>query len=299
MVFSATREIGAEAQVAAAMADAGARDLDAYALALDEPAVLDALVDALVIGETFFFRDAAQLELIQARVVPDVAACHPDRALRAWSAGCATGEEAYSVAIALAEASPPSGFTVLATDVSRSSLARAAAGRYREWSLRGAGAARARPYLSRDGDRWCVAPALRARVDFAYLNLAGEAFPAAATGTADLDLVLCRNVLIYFDPAAVERTARKLFAALAPGGFGSCSARRIRCWARWACSRRSRPAPASCGAGRSMRPARWRRPRPRHRWRRLRRQLRRPRSCSPPWRRPRLRRLQPRSPRPP
>ena len=179
---------------------------------------VDDLVNEIVIGETYFFRDAGQFDLLRREILPDLRR-QAGRGLAIWSAGCASGEEAYSLAMVASESAPEGAHDVVyGSDVSTRALAAARAGVYGAWSMRGVPAdVMARIAVQRDKsyvvrDRW------RERVEFAYGNLAGEAPPAfAASGT--MDLVLCRNVLIYFDEAAVRRAAALLYGALREGGY--------------------------------------------------------------------------------
>jgi chemotaxis protein methyltransferase CheR len=215
------RRFGTEAAVRRAMGRAGVDDPDRYrSLVEADEGALDDLIGELTVGETYFFREPDQFDLLRRRVLPELLSLRdPDAPLRIWSAGCATGEEAYSVAILLAEMGLAGRARVLATDLSRPSLAKAREGVYGAWSLRGDGAALARPYLHRRGARYVVDPAIRRLVTFEFLNLAADAYPSFATGTWGMDVILCRNVLIYFDPATIRTTARRLCEALAPGGW--------------------------------------------------------------------------------
>jgi chemotaxis protein methyltransferase CheR len=210
-----------EAAARRSMRAAGIASAAEYALRLGEGRLsLADLVGAFTVGETFFFRDKAQFDLIRSRVVREVRARRPPgHLLRAWSAGCASGEEAWSIALALEREAPDGCWHVLGTDISRPSLAKARTGRYGEWSLRGPGRREALRGLVVRGGRWDVAPRLRPRVRFEYLNLAEDAYPSFLTATVGLDLILCRNVLIYFERDVVEAVARRLHACLAPGGW--------------------------------------------------------------------------------
>ncbi|WP_308198016.1 protein-glutamate O-methyltransferase CheR [Anaeromyxobacter oryzisoli] len=179
------------------------------------------LVGAFTVGETYFFRDAPQLDLLCARVLPELLARRPpNHVLRAWSAGCASGEEPYTLAILFDRAGLGDRWQVLGTDISRPALARARAGAYGPWSLRGAARDRAESALERDADDRFVVPArLRARVRIEYLNLAEDVYPSVLSGTSGLDLIFCRNVFIYFERDVVAAVARRLHACLAEGGW--------------------------------------------------------------------------------
>ncbi|MDA8069338.1 MAG: hypothetical protein M0T77_12130 [Actinomycetota bacterium] len=183
----------------------------------------DALLSALNLGETYFFRDPRQLEIIERRILPELIERRiAHRRLRLWSAGCATGEEAYTLAIIvrrLLGARSPWDVSILATDINERSLAQARLGVYRSWSLRGRPLADLAPYLIREGSSFRVAPPIQAMVRFAALNLTQPVYPSLTNGTDALDLILCRNVVMYFSAEARRSTLERLASALAPGGF--------------------------------------------------------------------------------
>ena len=186
----------------------------------DDP-VRRAFVEALTVSETHLFRVRGQFDVLAERVLPSlVVARRRTRRLRLWSAGCSTGEEAWTLAILLERLLPPGwDATVLATDVAERALAHARRGVYGARSFRQTpDSVRAR-WFTRAGDRWAVDPALRRRVRFAPLNLATDDYPSFENGTAGLDVVLCRNVLVYFTPEARARAAARLARCLAPGGW--------------------------------------------------------------------------------
>ena len=135
------------------------------------------------------------------------------------AAGCASGEEAYSLAILLLEEGLAGQCRLLATDLSRATLVKARRGIYGAWSLRGEGALAARPYLHGHGNHYVVDEVVRRLVTFDQLNMALDFDPACATGVRGMDLILCRNVLIYFDHKTVRTVARRLYESLAEGGW--------------------------------------------------------------------------------
>ncbi|MFP2909543.1 CheR family methyltransferase, partial [Pyxidicoccus sp. 3LFB2] len=143
----------------------------------------------------------------------------PGHPLRVWSAACSSGEEPYSLAVLLQAEGWGEHASVYATDVSRGALARARQATYGEWSLRGPWADRIRPYLRPEGRRYALAPEVQQRVRFGYLNLALDTWPSADSGIWRLDVIFCRNVLIYFNRATIEAVARRLHDALAEGGY--------------------------------------------------------------------------------
>ncbi len=221
LAFPPARLGDVEAGIRRAMARARVPEAARYLTLVERGALpLDDLVAELTVGESYFFREPAQLECIRREILPEVGRLRgPGHGLRVWSAGCAAGEEPYSLAILLEEEGI-AGAHLLGTDISRPALARARAAAYGAWSLRGADERLVRRYFSRRADGGLVLDdRIRRRVAFEYLNLAAGDYPLASTGTCGMDLILCRNVLIYLDRRTVRRVARGLFESLADGGW--------------------------------------------------------------------------------
>jgi chemotaxis protein methyltransferase CheR len=217
MVFAPNRRGEAEAGIARAMKHAGADGLDAYLEMVRRDGIgLDGLVDELTVGETHFMRDPDQLELVRREVFPALKA-RRGTAARVWSAGCATGEEAYSLAILLEEEGMGDGAVVLGTDLSAVSLKKARAGSYSDYSMRDVGSAFLQDYFHRVRGCHVLVDRFRSMVRFERLNLVGSDDYAAA-GASAMDLILCRNVLIYFGREKVGRIAARLYDSLAEGG---------------------------------------------------------------------------------
>ena len=172
------------------------------------------LVDRLTIAETYFFRDEGQVELLNRELFPQLIREARGRTLRVWSAGCSTGEELYTLAMLLDE----QGVTdvdLLGTDVNPSVVETAREGRYRERSLRQLPARLLQKYLKPSGQERVVASGLKARVRFQVHNLAqDQGWPRSG-----LDLIVCRNVLIYFARAALPHILERFYRALRPGGL--------------------------------------------------------------------------------
>jgi chemotaxis protein methyltransferase CheR len=205
-----------EARIRERIRDRGAPALEAYLAGLDG-AELDALVDSLRVGETRFFRHRAHVGALRRVVAPDLAARGAAaRRVRAWSAGCASGEEAYSLAMLLADAMPAAGgwdVEVLGTDISDEPLAVARAGRYPRAALDPVPARLRDRFFAVEGEAVLARPELRALVRFERRNLVDMPYPARR------DLILCRNVLIYFDAETRAETVNRLIGALVPGGY--------------------------------------------------------------------------------
>ncbi|HEY3699513.1 MAG TPA: CheR family methyltransferase [Spongiibacteraceae bacterium] len=186
---------------------------------------LQLLIDQLTVGETYFFRDGALFAALRERILPDLIQTRRDsgRYLRLWSAGCCSGEEPYSVAIELARMLPDVrdwNVTLLATDINQRFLQKAERGIYERWSFRDKAAATGSPYLlPRGNGRFEVAPLLRKLVRFAHLNLAVDCYPADITGTQSMDVILCRNVLMYLQPDCIKTVISRLNQCLSEGGW--------------------------------------------------------------------------------
>ncbi len=187
-----------------------------YCLRYDDPegAELDALIDALVVPETYFFRELPQLQALVQHVLAPPAA-RGERP-RVWSAACASGEEPLSLAMLLAQAGLLEQVELVASDVSRRALARAQRGEFSPRSLRSPEAEElARGWLERKGSRWVVAPRLRDAIHWQRVNLN---VTAEVRAMGEFDVVLCRNVLIYFADPVAARVVQDLAATLRPGG---------------------------------------------------------------------------------
>jgi chemotaxis protein methyltransferase CheR len=183
------------------------------------PAEYERLRDALTINVTRFFRNVETWERLAAGFLPSL--WGPTAQLRIWSAGCASGEEAYSLAIVAAELAEARGrpqaldrVTVDATDVDRESLARAETARYRAESLMETPTAVRSRYFEADGDQYRVVERIRRRVRVRPLDLSREAPPERS-----YDLIVCRNVVIYFDRPMQERLFLTFAETLRPEGI--------------------------------------------------------------------------------
>lgn len=186
---------------------------------------IEVLAGHLTVGETYFFREKASFEALEQSVFPEL--LHSRRPatqrLRIWSAGCCTGEEPYSIAMLLDQLLPDAeewNITLLATDIDPAFLRKAIEGVYGEWSFRGAPAWVRKRYFRRMGSaRFEIQPAIRRQVAFSCLNLAGDVYPSLTNNTNAMDVILCRNVLMYFTPAQARKVIENLRRSLADGGW--------------------------------------------------------------------------------
>jgi len=228
LVFPANRRSELDRGVRQAFAASSCRSFDQYVQLLQDPIsgppFLEQLTNSVTIGETHFFRNAGQIKALSEHILPEIIAQRRAlRTLRIWSAGCATGEEPYSLAIIVRELLPDIddwSVTILATDINTHVLERARAGVYTEWSFREELARQLRPvYFTRHGNRFELHPDIRRLVTFAPLNLANGDYPSYATSTMHLDLIVCCNVMIYFSADGMRRTIARFHSALSDGGW--------------------------------------------------------------------------------
>ena len=189
----------------------------------DDLAGLESLVGHITVGETYFFRHPQQFEAVERWILPELVDARRDvRRLRVWSAGCATGEEPFSSAILLDRIAPTLGgwnTTIVATDIHRGALETARRGRYRPWSFRGIPARVLQTYFDPVGSEFEISPRLRDMVRFEHHNLIEDPHPTLLLDANAVDLILCRNVLMYLTPDAIARVGDRLVASLADGGW--------------------------------------------------------------------------------
>ncbi|MES2154730.1 MAG: chemotaxis protein CheB [bacterium] len=213
--FSSYRSTTLHRRLQQRLAATGCRSMAEYLRILNEnEAEVDRLQTAFLIKVSSFFRDQATWAVLARRV--DAWATTPGRPRRAWSAGCATGEEAYTLAVLLARrlgTGPGASWTVFGTDLDAGALKVARAARYSRDQVRAIPPSDLVRYFVREGAAWRVRKALRAHVVFGRHDLLHDV-PLSA-----MDVVACRNVLIYFKADGKSRTLARLASAVLPGGF--------------------------------------------------------------------------------
>ena len=221
LVFPANRQPSAEAGMRRAMSALRIGEPDALLRAFQAPGdARDAVLAELTVGESYFFRDAAQLELLTSDIIPARLESHgASRPLRIWSAGSASGEEAHTLAIMLREQEWPHPARILGTDIALPRLAAARRGRYTRWALRGVSTDRIERWFAHAGGQYDLDPSIRDMVEFRPLNLVTDDYAIPERGADGFDLVLCRNVMIYFEMETVAHIARGLLDSLAPDGW--------------------------------------------------------------------------------
>jgi chemotaxis methyl-accepting protein methylase len=208
-------------RIAVRMRACGVHTYADYRAVLDKsPSEYDRLRDALTINVTRFYRNAETWNLIRNDLLPAICAGR-EREIRAWSAGCSSGEEAYTLASLFAELFDREGHperlqrvAIDATDIDRVSLERARAARYRAAGLAEMPPELAQAYFEPEGPEYRVTERVRRRVSVRQLDLSRKPPPHVG-----YQLICCRNVVIYFDRGMQERLFEVLAAALAPGGY--------------------------------------------------------------------------------
>lgn len=194
-----------------------------YADVVSGDTAWETLLAHLTIGETSFFRNRPQFDALRDQIVPDLVERRSVlRTMRIWSAGCATGEEPYSLAILLRESIPDIDtwhISILATDINPNFLVRAREASYGSWSFRDTPETLRQRYFVAEHGRWRLKSDYRTMVTFTRLNLTEPVYPSITNGTMALDIILCRNVTIYFDEPTTRKVVDRLYRALSPGGW--------------------------------------------------------------------------------
>jgi chemotaxis protein methyltransferase CheR len=182
------------------------------------------IIDQITTNETFFFRDNTPFEMLKYKILPDIVDRKTQKAfsscpvaLRIWSAGCSTGQEVYSIAIAVKEILADLNkyhVTILGTDISGMVIARASQGIYRRFEMdRGLTSERMDQYFIREGEAWKIKDEIRAMASFKKMNLL-QPF----VGLGKFDVIFCRNVAIYFTMDDRKKLFRHIENVLATDG---------------------------------------------------------------------------------
>ncbi|HWP47218.1 MAG TPA: CheR family methyltransferase [Candidatus Limnocylindrales bacterium] len=186
---------------------------------------IEILAVHLTIGETYFFREKKSFEILEEYILPELIRSRRgiNQSLRIWSAGCCTGEEPYSIAILLSKVLPDWQdwhITILATDINPRFLKKASEGIYSEWSFRDTPLwIKEKYFRQKKKNQFEILPDIKKRVTFFYLNLAEGGYPSPLNNIHTLDIIFCRNVLIYFAPEEAKKVIRNLYLSLEEGGW--------------------------------------------------------------------------------
>jgi chemotaxis protein methyltransferase CheR len=223
------RLVDLERGLRAAAQETGWTDTEAFTRhLLDAPVtkdLQDLLAAHLTIGETYFYRDPRAFEVFEKEVLPPLIRSRvgKERKLRIWSAACCTGEEPYSIAMAVRRVLGDDhdwNVKILATDLNPRFLQRAAKGIYGPWSFRTLPEKMRERFFHRHSeDRWRIDDRIKQDVTFTGLNFLEDTFPSVANDTRALDVVFCRNVLMYFSRETASKVIAKLRKCLVEDGW--------------------------------------------------------------------------------
>lgn len=183
------------------------------------------LSDYLTVGETYFFREMKSLEAFRDHVIPELIQHRSPRKqrLRIWSAGCSSGEEPYTVAMLIDQLIPEIkkwDIRIYGTDINLQALEKARRGIYTKWSFRATPETLRDRYFEPIGQgTYGLKAQYKDLVNFSYLNLAVDDYPSILNNTHEMDVIFCRNVMIYFTPQMVQQLIRRFHRCLVEGGW--------------------------------------------------------------------------------
>ncbi|MDH5426609.1 MAG: chemotaxis protein CheR [Nitrospirota bacterium] len=181
------------------------------------------LLSRLTNGETFFFRDSGQIALLRDHILPElIGRRNATKTLRVWSAGCSTGEETYSLAMLVDQLLPDRhdwDISILGTDINVRALHHAQRGQYGQWAFRKIDPVLQQRYFTQTASQWILEDSIREMVMFRPCNLVTATFDSSVLGIDAFDLILCRNVFLYFHTDAICHVMKKIASALVRDGY--------------------------------------------------------------------------------
>ncbi len=186
---------------------------------------IETLASYLTIGETYFFREKKSFDAFENHILKELIQSRwgNEKRLRIWSAGCATGEEPYSIAILLSKLIPDIedwNITILAVDINPRFLQKASEGLYNKWSFRGIPLEIKKRYFKHTKDDcYKILPKIKRLVKFTYLNLVEDVYPSLLNDTNAMDVIFCRNMLMYFNLEYQKKVVKNLYRSLVQGGW--------------------------------------------------------------------------------
>ncbi|MCR4403524.1 MAG: protein-glutamate O-methyltransferase CheR [Firmicutes bacterium] len=198
-------------RLAAALTRSGHASLFDYWRAMEQdPTLLRDFVDFVTINVSSFFRNREKFDELARTILPDLLKVR--RSLKVWSAGCSTGQEPYTIGIVLSELTPGTAHRILGTDINVSALSLAREAVYTRDDVKEVRSGLVQKYFTVEGDKLKLRDSVRRMVEFRIHNLLADAYEE------ECDLILCRNVMIYFTEEAKERVFRGFHTSLRPGG---------------------------------------------------------------------------------
>jgi chemotaxis protein methyltransferase CheR len=190
-----------------------------------EKSQIEILASYLTVGETYFFREKKSFKTLEEHILPEI--IHSRRGnsqnIRIWSAGCCTGEETYSIAIMIHRLLPDLkdwNITIIGTDINPKFLIKASDGVYSNWSFRDLlPQIKEKYFKQRKNSHFEIIPEVKKMVNFSYLNLAEDVFPSLLNNTNAMDIIFCRNVLMYFSSGITEKVIQNFYRSLVDSGW--------------------------------------------------------------------------------
>jgi len=221
MTFGETKRYYIERRIADRIARTGARDIHTYLALAEAGAEAEQIVNAFTVNETYFYREEHQLAALSNAILPEIVKDRrPGDLVRIWSMPCSTGEEPYSIAIWLLENWPlvdAYNIEIVGSDIDTAALAKAAVGKFNERSLARLPDTVREAYFEPDQrQRRKIIDDLRESVRFTAANLVD---PVSVAAQGRFDVVLCRNLLIYFDDESRRAATDNIYDCLNPGGY--------------------------------------------------------------------------------
>lgn len=182
------------------------------------------LIKGITVGESYFFRDKEQMQFLRYRFFPELIAKRrrlANKTIRVWSAACSEGQEIYSIAMILWELLDDIeewNLHLLGTDINTDALRQAVAGHYSQWAFRTTPEHLQHSFFTKHGQRFALKAAIKQMVRFEFINLASESYPSLLANIHSMDLILCRNVFIYFEAAWIRKVLQRMVTTLSEGG---------------------------------------------------------------------------------
>lgn len=211
--LSAYKEKQMKRRIDTLMNKNGYKEYDAYVKALKTDKVLfDEFINYITINVSEFYRNPEQWEFMDKTIIPELIARFGKK-LNIWSAACSTGDEPYSLVMALSKHIPLNQIKIYATDLDKTVIAKAKVGLYDAKSIAGVPAEFKKKYFTAVGPSFKISDEIKSRVEFHEHNLLEDNYKK------DFHMIVCRNVLIYFTEEAKDEVFRKFFKSIVPGGF--------------------------------------------------------------------------------
>lgn len=209
--------------------DSGYHDAESFSEKISERgltvAEIEKFASELTVGETYFFREPDSLRAFEYTMLPELlkSGNNTDRRLRIWSTGCASGEEPYTIAMILKKNIPcieDWNITILATDININFIKKATAGIYTGWSFRNVPRIITDRYFTKNKNgNYVLNDEIKRMVSFSFINMRDDSYPSVLNNTNSMDVIFCRNMLMYFTPDMISSVIRKLHSSLNEGGY--------------------------------------------------------------------------------